>query len=123
MSAQKVIPFGVPKLTQHRRPDSDRCPLTEAGVYTNEDRCSKCPETHRCALNNHAGHNGRHPRKSETDQKRHGNCRRCAEASGAFDKRTEEPGDNNDLDATIRRDVGKSLAYRPDGAAFLQRIE
>ena len=93
-----------------------------AGVDTDENRRACSAEADRRALDDHPGHDGRHAGEPKPHEQWDGHGRGCAEAGGTLDKRSEQPGHDDDLDATIGCDVGESLADRLDRAAFLQRV-
>ena len=77
----------------------------------------------RCTLNRHPGHNGGHWRKAQATQQRHTDCGRRSEPGSSFDERTEQPGDDDDLNSSIGRDVKEASPDDRESSAFLQRVE
>ena len=97
--------------------------IAQAGRNADEDRRSRRAEGDGGRLDDHAGEDGGHWRESQADEQRHGEGRGGAEPGGAFDKRAEEPGDDDRLHAAVGGDVVELAADRLHGAALLERVE
>ncbi len=80
-------------------------------------------ERHRGGLDHHAEQHGSERREADGHQQRSGDGGRGAKARGSLDKGAEAPGDDDGLDAPVRRDVGKAAANGADGACMFQGVE
>ena len=95
----------------------------QAAVDAHHDRGADGAEGNRRTLYQHAEQHRGHCRKADRDQQRCSDCRRGAETGGTFDEATEQPGDDDGLDAAVGADGGEAGADGGDAAGVLQRVQ
>ncbi len=95
----------------------------QAAVDAHDDRRTDRAERHRRALHQHAEQDCSHCREADRNQQRCGDGGRSAKAGSALDEATEQPGDDDGLDAAVRADGGETGTNGGDAAGMLEGVQ
>jgi hypothetical protein len=97
--------------------------VRQPGPEPGQHRRADGAEAHRGGLDDEPGHHGGRGGKAEGQQQRGDDGSRRAESGSALDERSEEPGDDDHLDAPVRADRGEAGADRLQRTALRQGLE